>query len=171
MNFNFFRRGRWWGRRRGRRWRINCLDDLIQRFLYTKSSDNDYYLKKFNSWKLFEQKNDCKLKTSRTTTVKKNAWPILKTLLLHPKVVRDSRCRCPNIFSRSRRQTLHHLTSKYEMCDQIRKTQFLSQIKECVNNNFCISVEFYIVLCTVFQLCFCDPSNSPIFQIKFPPYL
>ena len=55
------------------------------------------------------------------------------------------------------------------MCDQIRKTQFLSQIKECVNNNFCISVEFYIVLCTVFQLCFCDPSNSPIFQIKFPP--
>merc|ERR1712029_867233 len=25
------------------------LDDLIQRFLYTKSSDNDYYLKKFKS--------------------------------------------------------------------------------------------------------------------------
>merc|ERR1711982_164851 len=93
--------------------------------------------------------------------------PILKTLLLHPKVVRDSRCRCPNIFSRSRRQTLHHLTSKYEMCDQIRKTQFLSQIKECVNNNFCISVEFYIVLCTVFQLCFC-PLEFPNFSDKIP---
>ena len=27
----------------------HSLDDLIQRFLYTKSSDNDYYLKKFKS--------------------------------------------------------------------------------------------------------------------------
>ena len=56
------------------------------------------------------------------------------------------------------------------MCDQIRKTQFLSQIKECVNNNFCISVEFYIVLCTVFQLCFC-PLEIPNFSDKIPSLL